>query len=433
MSGADNQSLTWTRLDGETTYMKWATNKNNNSLKNTFINNNTDNNNWFSSYPSYWECDAPKPWILVSLSKAEAVCTLRYANAAYSSSDTKAKTVKLYGSNDILPANIYTILPDALNVLPPHQRPRFHWEQIRFTNNRNDYCAPRVLYDDRENRYAEETFVTAEIKQPKKFKHYLFVVESKIKHNQPLKLIGFELFSTYLDGEVGVTRDYLTPMTTDNLSSVKLGKMAACSTPYGLVCAGGAAGSAATSTALLYWPHGINKYDGQFYEYGISRSLPDLHCPRYNHSLVWHKGKIYAIGGLKNSSEFAKNYSGDAFIECLDYNNNLQWRNVETDEYIFPDGGSVGMLLRESFGACSFGDEIFIFGGDTNYDGEGDNTNLTAYAWNPETKIVRRLKDLPNDIIILKNCSAVPCGSKIYVMGMDNSSPAKFRIYEYTP
>ena len=428
LSGSNSQSFSWTRPDGETTYMQWASNKNNNSLKDAFINNNTDGNNWFSSYPSFWECDAAKPWILVSLSKAEAVCALRYANAAYNSSYTKAKTVKLYGSNDVLPSNISGILPGYLHIVPPHLRPKFRWEQIRFTNNKNDYSAPLVKYTGRDNRYAEETFVTAEVKQPKKFKHYLFLVESKIKPTQSMKLIGFELFSTYLDGEVGVTQDYMTPMTKDNLGLVKLGNGAACSTPYGLVAAGGK-DSAASSESLLYWPHGINKYDGKYYEYGISRSLPGLNCARYNHALVWHKGKIYAIGGLRDSSHFAKNEgsgtSEKAFAEYLDYNSgNILWQNVSLSSFIFQDSETVNYnLARECLGACSFGDEIFIFGGNTNE----EETSVAAYAWNPETKIVRRLTNLP---LVLNPCCAVPYGSKIYVMGMNSG---KLKIYEYTP
>jgi hypothetical protein len=78
------------------------------------------------------------------------------------------------------------------------------------------------------------------------------------------------------------------------------------------------------------------------------------------------------------------------------------------------------------FGACSFGDEIFIFGGQKG--SRSSDILNTAYAWNPETKEVRALTNLTES---LSPCCAVAYASKIYVIGMNTSN--KLKIYEYTP
>ena len=232
------------------------------------------------------------------------------------------------------------------------------------------------------------------------------------------------MFSSNVNDE-----DSLTPMLTDDLGEVEVGNVAACATPYGLVTTGGLKGTTATTTALLYWPHAINKYDGQYTQYGISRSLPGLNCARSNHALIWHKGKIYVIGGY--NSDFVKNESlgsssESSFIECLDYNDNMNWNFVRNASYTFPVGVGIDDLYRYNHGACCFGDEIFIFGGTTKE--SSDNKSKSAYAWNPETGKVRKLADLEE---VLSPCSAVAFGSKIYVIGMGSSN--KLKIYEYTP
>ena len=102
----------------------------------------------------------------------------------------------------------------------------------------------------------------------------------------------------------------------DNLAPVAVTNNAACTTPYGIMVAGGYAGSGladsssnpGTTTALIYWPHAI----GGVYEetndklYGISRSVPSLPEPSVDNCMVWHKGKVYCFGGTKTSgtSEF---------------------------------------------------------------------------------------------------------------------------------
>ncbi len=78
------------------------------------------------------------------------------------------------------------------------------------------------------------------------------------------------------------------------------------------------------------------------------------------------------------------------------------------------------------FGACSFGDEIFIFGGQKG--SRSSDILNTAFAWNPETKAVRKLTVMDE---ALSPCCAVAYASKIYVIGMNTSN--KLKIYEYTP
>ncbi len=276
------------------------------------------------------------------------------------------------------------------------------------------------------------------------YNHYLFKMNSC--HSSECDLSKLELWSSSSSaGKSAETpsSNYLTSLMTDNLDSVKIGACAACSTPYGIVVSGGHENGSSSNTSnkvLLYWPHAINKYDGQFYEYGISRSLPSLNTSRMHHSLVWHKGKLYAIGGKNSSSE----RTGRDFAEFLDYNSTQTWNDKHSKSdygsmswvyytyfknliFNFEDG-SIEDLKRYNHGACSFGDEIFIFGGSRG------NTNLCdAYAWNPETGVVRKLNDIKDEngnSYDLSPCCAVPFGSKIYIMGMNLGN---LKIFEYTP
>ena len=147
----------------------------------------------------------------------------------------------------------------------------------------------------------------------------------------------------------------------DNLAPVAVTNNAACTTPYGIMVAGGYAGSGladsssnpGTTTALIYWPHAI----GGVYEetndklYGISRSVPSLPEPSVDNCMVWHKGKVYCFGGTKTSgaSEFHL-----PFIF-----------NFETNTWSKANSAlGVGHLKRRKAAAVSFGDEIFLFGGE---------------------------------------------------------------------
>lgn len=369
---------------------------------------NTSENNVFTSNAQGWDTKVSFPCIIVNLSNKEAVSAVRYASSNRSNSNEVRKTLKmfkLFGTNvegDYNPSDY-----DTNDSAPDPSI----WKPILFTNDSYSFVGPDV----------NNTFVTAEVKAPQKYKYYLIkVYEFYGTTTNAMRMIGFEMFSSPEKDELP-SEDYLTPLRDDDLSEVKAGLSAACATPYGLVTTGGLKGTTATTTALLYWPHAVNKYDGQYTQYGISRSLPGLNCARSNHALIWHKGKIYAIGGMKDNSVI----SDENFVECLDYNNNMQWNSIPVNSSISAP------IHRYNFGACSFGDEIFVFGGQN---GEGTSKNLSsAYAWNPETGNVRKLTDLHEP---LSPCSAVAFGSKIYVIGMGSGSSSgsgSLKIYEYTP
>ena len=144
---------------------------------------------------------------------------------------------------------------------------------------------------------------------------------------------------------------------------------------------------------------------------------------RFNHNMVWHKGKIYVIGGCKDNSYVP--FGKEDFIRYLDYNNKMKWEKIGGGKLILNNGVSDEDLKRYYHGMCSFGDEIFIFGGRK---GGGDSDVLkTAIAYNPETGVIRKLADMPT---ALAPCGAVAYGSKIYIFGKVGSVGT---LYEYTP
>ena len=268
--------------------------------------------------------------------------------------------------------------------------------------------------------------ITADVEPDNRYQYYLIKFEKSEPKN--LLLLGFELYATKPDSnEEPPTEDYLTPMLKDdNSSPYNLGYSGACATPYGIVVAGGIKNNGDEDTydtsnkALMYWPHAINKYDGVFKGLGISRSLPTMNVRRQHFSLVWHKGKIYAIGG-KDSTEVV---SGNNFAEYLDYNDSMTWVTKQANSYTPNTESFMNDLKRYDHGACSFGDEIFIFGGRHTHDGAALND---AYAWNPDTGRVRTLSPMNKT---LAPCSAVAFGSKIYVIGMNGTT---LHVLEYTP
>ena len=425
----NQSSITWNIPDTTNkSTMTWSTYTGGSAsdmhLNDVFINNMVDNNNIIknnpakSSYVEGWQSNVSIPWIKIAFTEPEVITVVRYANADDSQYLTKFK--------------FYGLKSTSSERVPGNTNWEDDWDLLPFSDNTNEFNGPIIT----------ETFITAELNNNKKYNKYLFVVTGK--SDTTLRLTGFEVFTSPVSD--AALDNYLTPMLNDNTNEVAVGNSAACMTPYGIVVNGGFDGSAnATTTTLLYWPHAINKYDGNFYQYGISRSLPNLLCRRGNHALVWHKGKIYAIGGRLNTLPDNYVYNGVlsgasskniAFIECLDYNSNMIWTNANVDNstppnpsnasYTFSPKVDISNLYRYNHGACSFGDEIFIFGGQ-----KGTSTNdllNTAYAWNPETKAVRALTNLTES---LSPCCAVPYGSKIYVIGMNSSNILK--IYEYTP
>ncbi len=357
------------------------------------LKNNAENSGhgWETRYVDY-------PYIKITLTEPEAITAVRYMNDESGTNDCGLKSFKFYGSNN---ATIPSVSEDSLTV-------GSGWVPLEFTNDSDTFEGP--------NGY--RTFITAEIKKPKKYRYYLFQVTEKLDPSKTIyRLLGFELYATKVVDTLG---DSLTPMMTDDMGEVKAHSNAACATPYGLAITGGYNNTIATTTSLLYWPHAINKFDGSSTQFGISRSLPFMNQARYNHSLVWHKGKIYAIGGQPTSSSVVDKNN---FAELFDYNQNIMtWQTATPSLIVYADGLSENDLKRHSQGCCSFGNEIFIFGG------SNGTTNLkTAIAWNPETNVMRKLTDLPEK---LSPCSAVAYGSKIYVFGMSGSN---FKIYEYAP
>ena len=406
-------SVNWT-IGTFTSTLEWSENNSSGaSLRDVFVPGSSSNdveNNVFTSEPHGWNCSKTYPSLRLVLPNPEAVCAVRYANSGQSG---KGRIVKfeLYGNNDV-GADIPNVDDDNDIVDPKWGKP------IEFTNNLPAYYGPNIV----------STFITAEVKAPRKYRNYLVRITEKSE--DVLRLIGFEMFSSPEKDELP-SEDYMTPMKNDNLGDINLSDGAACATPYGLVYTGGFDGAdKASKTALLYWPHAINKYDGHYNQYGISRSLPNMKYPRANHVLVWHKGKIYAIGGRFDTGDGSV-YDNASFTEVLDYNNSMEWEDY-SKPYKYVDGANAAenyMAKRYNHGACSFGDEIFIFGGleDSSY------VRNSAVAFNPDTGVVRKLTDLSDVLgsnVKLNPCVAVPFGSKIYIFGMYQGS---LKILEYTP
>jgi N-acetylneuraminic acid mutarotase len=134
------------------------------------------------------------------------------------------------------------------------------------------------------------------------------------------------------------------------------------------------------------------------------------------HSLVWHKGKLYRIGGRPDPSSTATN------IHIFDFDSNSWSADILFTNTAYFSTNATLALQKYSAAACSFGDEIFVFGG---YNSSGD-LQSTAFAWNPESTVVRQLGDMP---VAKAGLTAVPCGSSIYLIG--GTSDAS--VYKFTP
>ena len=347
-----------------------------------------------------WKCNSSERWVMFEFPDTEKVSIIRYCN---SKKNLKLVSFKLYGSN-----NCSISIPGDCNDVNTSV-----WNFV-FQNS----ITPDI----------DTSFITFEFENPNEYKYYLLDIES-VANGSNYELAGLELYAGTGSGESlsteSPTENYLTSMKNDNLDNIRCDNSAACATPYGLVVTGGLDSSNnATNTSLLYWPHAINRYDGNNYQYGIPRSLPNMKVARANHALVWHKGKIYAIGGRKDTSN--NNITG-AFIEVLDYNKEMEWKEY-SKPFKYVDGASDDAIAqRFNHGACSFGDEIFIFGG-----ADESHTRTSATAFNPETGVMRHIRDLGSSNK-LNPCAAVPLGSKIYVIGNLDSDPYPLKILEYTP
>ncbi len=208
---------------------------------------------------------------------------------------------------------------------------------------------------------------------------------------------------------------FMTKTMTDNLAPIKVQENAACLTPYGIVIAGGRpTTTSATATSLVYWPHGFHYFNSQTdYSLGISRSLPDLKSAVSGHVLIWHKNKVWRMCGASGTTILSD-------CERFDFDQN-EWLPQTMPSAI----------RRHKAAVCSFGDEIFVFGGELTV-GAG-SALTTAYAWNPDTTEIRQLPDLPKTTTYAM--SAVPCGSAIYLIGGSGTAIANnsATIIKYTP
>lgn len=217
----------------------------------------------------------------------------------------------------------------------------------------------------------------------------------------------------------------LTKIMNDARTTAKRSSSSACMTPYGIISAGGRNESGTiTNTAFVYWPHAIDEYtDAINHSFGISRALPTMTTPVYGHSLVWHKGKLYRIGGFIDTAAPPNNASN---IDIFDFDTNA-WTTPGAASFTDITGANTTLPQPAYAGVCSFGDEIFIFGGKL-----GAAFTNQAWAWNPETKVVRQLDDMPQ---ARAYHTAVPCGSAIYIVGgaKTDSSDTESPIYKFTP
>ena len=362
----------------------------------------------FSTSSDHWHAeDYHTGYLMFSFPEAVKVSLVKIANQKDYENDITA--FKLYGST-------------TGTVEPPEES---------YNTDTVDTAYWELIGDEVTNLTACEGMLTYELNNIGIYSYYLLKITGCTHTKCCLGRLGL-----YSDSDDAANEDpgsdYLTPLSKDDLKAVKVGYNATCSTPYGLVTTGGRYDNSgsfdSTKISLLYWPHAINRYDGQFYKYGISRSIPEMNNKRMQHSMVWHKGKIYVIGGTTQLDSGTSILSGDTFIEYLDYNKKMQWITVDTSEITMVGGTKMGECRRFNHGCVSFGDEIFVFSGrDFGEGADAGGKTKTAYAWNPETNVIRKIADLP---CYLYPCSAVVYGSKIYVLGMNGTD---FKIFEYTP
>jgi hypothetical protein len=146
--------------------------------------------------------------------------------------------------------------------------------------------------------------------------------------------------------------------------------------------------------------------------WGITRQVCPMNSAASRHALIYHKGFVYRIGG----SSTYPSITLLSHINRYDFNTNT-WTTVAGTPYPYVD-----------FGACSFGDEIFFFGGAD----ASNNAVNKAVAWNPTTNKARTLPNLPTP---RHSCAAVAAGPHIYIMGGTTTPSAVDgnTVYRYTP
>lgn len=323
-------------------------------------------------------------WISMDLGTADNIDVVRIL--CQYGADDGIKVFKLQGSNIAAPGTTeastdWTTIPCLSGSTSTPQNPSNGvWNNYYF-NNASDY------------------------------KHYRIFISST--YGSQIEVKEIEFYSTDT-ATAAPEQNFLTRTITDKLEQVKVKENAACVTPYGIVLAGGRISSTvATTTCLVYWPHGFHSYNSPGdYSLGISRSLPNLNQAVADHTLVWHKGVLYRVGGAN-----AAGTTSLSEYERFDYATN-QWVEMTVPT----------ALRRHKAAACSHGDEIYIFGGQAN------STQIdTAYAWEPSSNQARVLAPLPKSTGY--SMTAVSCGSSIYLIGGSDSSSAgpSASILKFTP
>jgi len=214
-----------------------------------------------------------------------------------------------------------------------------------------------------------------------------------------------------------------------NNANVDLGRdrFGAALTPYGLVQV---AGGNTPSIFSVYYPHAIMTTAPT---YGETLALPNTSMTNLkDNAAVCHysrkdkKWYLYRIGGGSSAGS-----PDDTGYQRFDFDANAWAGAVDLDDTVYTE--------KSQPAACSWGDEIFVFGGS-----RGGSRTPAAAAWNPDGNAgagnYRVLRDVGSTVEDpdTRTCmmTAVPCGPYIYLIdGADvpAGSGGIRRIRRYTP
>jgi hypothetical protein len=201
---------------------------------------------------------------------------------------------------------------------------------------------------------------------------------------------------------------YLKQLQSNNNTDYVVSQAATSLTPYGIVLIGGE-NNTTTADVKLYYPQvflSLPPPPAAWGETLAMASLPD--GPKRNGAAVCHfsrkdkKWYLYLIGGGDEPGSH-----DNKLIRRFDFDNN-NWASY--------DLGEDELTERTQVAACSWGDEIFIYGGCRS----NIRTN-TGIAYNPDTGKYRVLAQIGDTYTI--NMSAVPAGPCIYLIdGCDSAN-----------
>ncbi|MBF0547651.1 MAG: hypothetical protein HQM08_24640 [Candidatus Riflebacteria bacterium] len=183
--------------------------------------------------------------------------------------------------------------------------------------------------------------------------------------------------------------------------------------------------STALSRCQVYWPTCFTQNNA----WGLCRDLA-IESACFDQTLVWRNGLAYRLGGRTTTGSTVPvttygTYSADGFT----------WTS-QTAPFT--------TLQKCMQGACTFGDEIFEFGG---YNSSGVATS-GAIAWNPSLAVTRAPPVIPNATRMVGGSEtssaarpvgvcAVPCGPFIYLIGGaasgNSSGDGSCCIFRYVP